>query len=253
VTDPRQWYVDQLDVINRIASSICRRNGVQGADAEDFASDVRLKLLQDDYAVLRKYRGASSQTTFLTVVISNLFRDHRIKHWGKWRPSAEAKRNGEVAVRLEAAMYRDDLSFDQACQFLAQDTRLRVDRAELKRLLATLPHRAPKRVENGAAVDDVASSDSADARVLGHERDARLQAAKSALGRAVSRLAPEDALIVRLHFFEGLSIADVARNVGIRQKPLYVRMKRLLETLHKYLASEGIGPDDCDWLNVAGP
>ena len=52
--DPRQWYVDQLDVINRIASSICRRNGVQGADAEDFVSDVRLKLLQDDYAVLRK-------------------------------------------------------------------------------------------------------------------------------------------------------------------------------------------------------
>ena len=117
--DPRQWYVEQLDVINRIASSICRRNGVQGADAEDFASDVRLKLLQDDYAVLRKYRGASSRTTFLTVVISNLFRDHRIKHWGKWRPSAEAKRHGEVAVRLEAAMYRDELSFEQACRFLA--------------------------------------------------------------------------------------------------------------------------------------
>ena len=77
VIDPRQWYVEQLDVISRIASSVCRRNGVQGADAEDFVSDVRLKLLQDDYAVLRKYRGASSQTTFLTVVISNLFRDHR--------------------------------------------------------------------------------------------------------------------------------------------------------------------------------
>ena len=86
--------------------------------------DVRLKLLQDDYAVLRKYRGASSQTTFLTVVISNLFRDHRIKHWGKWRPSAEAKRHGEVAVRLEAAIYRDGQSFEQACGFLAQDGRL---------------------------------------------------------------------------------------------------------------------------------
>ena len=70
VLDPRQWYVEQLDVIYRIASSVCRRNGVQGADAEDFVSDVRLKLLQDDYAVLRKYRGASSQTTFLTVVIT---------------------------------------------------------------------------------------------------------------------------------------------------------------------------------------
>ena len=150
-------------------------------------------------------------------------------------------------------MYRDDLSFEQACQFLAQDTRLKVDRAELKRLLATLPYRAPKRVENGAAVDDVMSSDSADARVLEHERADRLDAAKAALGRAVARLASEDALIVRLHFFEGFSIADVARHVGIAQKPLYVRMKRLLETLHKDLAAQGIGPDDCDWLNVAGP
>jgi RNA polymerase sigma factor (sigma-70 family) len=253
VIDPRQWYVDQLDVINRIASSICRRNGVQGADAEDFVSDVRLKLLQDDYAVLRKYRGASSQTTFLTVVISNLFRDHRIKHWGKWRPSAEAKRQGEVAVRLEAAMYRDDLSFEQACQFLAQDTRLKVDRAELRRLLASLPHRAPKRLENGAAIDDVPSSDSADAGVLDGEREGRLQAAKAAVGRAVARLAHEDALIVRLRFFEGLSIADIARHVRIPQKPLYVRMNRLLETLQRDLVSQGIGPDDCDWLNAAGP
>ena len=250
--DPRQWYVDQIDVINRIASSICRRNGVQGADAEDFVSDVRLKLLQDDYAVLRKYRGASSQTTFLTVVISNLFRDHRIKHWGKWRPSAEAKRHGEVAIRLEAAMYRDDLSFEQACRFLAQDTRLKVDRMELKRLLATLPYRAPKRVENGAAVDDVPSSDSTDARLLDHERDARLQVAKAALGRAVARLAAEDALMLRLHFFEGFSIADVARHMKTPQKPLYVRLKRLLESLHKDLASQGIGPEDCDWLNVEG-
>ena len=250
VMDPRQWYVEQLDVIDRIASSICRRNGVQGADAEDFASDVRLKLLQDDYAVLRKYRGASSRTTFLTVVISNLFRDHRIKHWGKWRPSAEAKRHGEVAVRLEAAIYRDGQTFEQACGFLAQDGRLKVDRAELRKLLASLPYRTPKRVENGASVDHVASPESADGRLLDHERDARLQVAKAALGRAVDRLAPEDGLIVRLHFYEGFSIADVARAVGIPQKPLYVRVKRLLETLHEDLASQGIGRDDCDWLKV---
>ena len=243
-------YEKHLDTITRIAESLCRRNGLRGADAEDFVSEVRLKLLQDDYAVLRKYRGASSETTFLTVVISNLFRDHRIKHWGKWRPSAEARRQGEVAVRLEAAIYRDQLSFEQACGFLAQDSRLKVDRAELRKVLASLPHRAPKRVENGGYVEDVPSTDSADGPLLNHERDGRLQAAKAALGHAVDRLAPEDRVIVRLHFYEGFSIADVARAVSIPQKPLYARMKRLLETLHKDLRSQGIGPDDCDWLTV---
>jgi RNA polymerase sigma factor for flagellar operon FliA len=253
VIDPRQWYVEQLDVINRIASSVCRRNGVQGADAEDFVSDVRLKLLQDDYAVLRKYRGASSQTTFLTVVISNLFRDHRIKHWGKWRASAEAKRLGDAAVMLEAAVYRDGQTFDQACAALANDGRLTVDRAKLRKLMAELPHRVARRIDESANVDDVPASDSADASVLEHERDERLQAAKAALGRAVERLNPEDRLIVRLHFLEGLSIADVARAIRVEQKPLYTRIKRLLATLAGDLSGQGIGPEFREWLDWTPP
>jgi RNA polymerase sigma factor (sigma-70 family) len=251
--DPRLLYVEQLDVINRISDSLCRRNGVRGADAEDFAADVRLKLLQDDYAVLRKYRGASSPTTFLTVVISNLFRDHRIKLWGKWRPSAEAKRRGQAAVRLEAAVYRDGQSFEQACNFLVQDGRLTVDRAELRKVLAELPHRVPRRVDDGASVDDVPSRDSADDSVLDHERDKRIQASNAALDRAVGRLDPEDRLIIRLHFFEGLSIADVARAIGIPQKPLYTRIKRVQETLANDLASQGIGPECIEWLDSGPP
>lgn len=251
--DPRQWYLEQLDVINRIASSVCRRNGVQGADAEDFVADVRLKLLQDDYAVLRKYRGASSPTTFLTVVVSNLFRDFRVKRWGKWRPSAEAKRHGDIAVQLEAAMYRDGQTFDQACAMLANDSRLTIDRAQLRTLLAGLPPRAARRMEDSAGVDNVLATDSTDAGVLDREQEERLDAAKAALGRAIDRLAPEDSLIVRLHFYEGLTIAGVARAVGIPQKPLYTRMKRLLETLAKDLEAQGIGPEYRDWLDFAPP
>ena len=251
--DPRQWYVEQLDVINRISGSVCRRNGVQGADAEDFASEVRLKLLQDDHAVLRKYRGASSPTTFLTVVISNLFRDYRVKRWGKWRPSAEAKRHGDIAVRLEAAMYRDGQTFDQACGVLSNDSRLTVDRATLRQLLAELPPRAARRMDENSSVEDVPASESADARVLERERHERVQSAKAALGRAIDRLPPEDSLIVRLHFYEAFTIADVARAVGIPQKPLYVRMKRLLEALATDLEGQGIGPEYRDWLDFAPP
>jgi RNA polymerase sigma factor for flagellar operon FliA len=251
--EPRQWYVEHLGVINRIASSICRRNGVQGADAEDFVADVRLKLLQDDYAVLRKYRGASSPTTFLTVVVSNLFRDFRVKRWGKWRPSAEAKRHGEAAVLLEAAMYRDGQTFDQACALIANDSRLTVNRVELRKLLAKLPPRAGRRVEEIASLDEVPASESADARVLEREHQERVQAAKAALRHAIDRLPPEDKLIVRLHFFDAFTIADVARVVGIPQKPLYTRMKRLLEALSKDLEAQGIGPEYRDWLDFPPP
>ena len=251
--DPRQWYEEQLDVINRISDSLCRRNCVQSADAEDFASDVRLKLLQDDYAVLRKYRGGCSTTTFLTVVISNLFRDYRIKQWGKWRPSAEAKKLGDVALKLEALLYRDNHSFEQACAIFSQDGSRGVDRAELQRLFKELPRRIPRRVDENTSADDIAARESADDPMLDRERTERMQTAKAALERAIGRLPPDDRLIVRLHYYEGLSMADVARAGGIPQKPLYTRMKRLLEILSKDLASQGIGPEYREWLNSTPP
>jgi RNA polymerase sigma factor (sigma-70 family) len=252
VMDPRQLYIEHLDTINRIAESLCRRNGIRGADAEDFASDVRLKLLQDDHAVLRKYRGASSTKTFLTVVISNLFRDHRIRMWGKWRPSAEARRRGELAVLLEAAVYRDGQSFEEACGTLLRNDRLKVDRAELRRMLSELPLRAPRasrRVDDVASVDDLPAPAGADNSVLDHEREERLHAAKSSLDRALARLDPEDRLIIRMHYFEGLSLAEVARALGVEQKPLYPRLKRLLAKLSTELTRDGIGPESVEWLN----
>ena len=247
--DPRTLYVEHLDVINRIAESLCRRNGVRGADAEDFASEVRLKLLQDDYAVLRKFRGTSSVTTFLTVVISNLFRDHRIKQWGKWRPSAEARRLGEAAVLLETAVYRDGRTFEEACAAIEQNGHLRVSRDELRAILSELPRRSPRRVMDEMVADDLPARESADDRLLDEERDARVRAATTAVQRAVARLDPEDSLIVRMRFFEGFTLAEVSRAIGVAQKPLYPRLRRILETLGHDLAAEGIRPDTLEWMN----
>jgi len=246
--DASQLYLEHLETIDRITESICRRNGITGADAEDFVSDVKLKLLQDDYAVLRKYRGASSTTTFLTVVIANLFRDYRTKAWGKWRPSAEAKRRGQTAVLLETAIYRDGQSFDAACSTILQDGRANITRAECRKLLNELPPRAPRRIEDSSGIEDLADSSSTDGEVLHDEREARLRAANDALHRAVARLDPEDRLIIRMRYFEGLTIAEVARALHIEQKPLYPRLKRLLERLSAALVAEGIGAECVEWL-----
>ena len=241
-------YVEHLDVINRISESLCRRNGLRDADAEDFASEVRLKLLQDDYAVLQKFRGTSSTTTFLTVVISNLFRDHRIKEWGKWRPSAEARRRGEAAVLLEIAVYRDGRTFEEACTALEQNGRLSVTREQLRKIMAELPRRPARRVVEEANDEELVADDSADGDVLERERAAHAKAATEAVKRAVAGLDPEDRLIVKMRFFEGFTIADVARQLGVAQKPLYVRIQRILGTLARRLAAEGIRAESVEWL-----
>lgn len=247
--DPRALYVEHLEVINRIAESLCRRNGIRGADAEDFVSEVRLKLLQDDYAVLRKFRGTSSTTTFLTVVISNLFRDHRIKQWGKWRPSAEARRRGEAAVLLEVAVYRDGRTFEEACTAIENNGRLGVSRDDLRKMMAELPRRPARRVMEVMRDDDVPAEDRADESVLDGERDTVVRAATDALHRALARLDSEDRVIIRMRFFEGFTIVQVARALGVEQKPLYTRLRRILETLARDLAGQGVRSESIEWLN----
>ena len=85
-------FLSQLDVIERVISFVCVRHHLPGSDADDFGSHVKLRLIESDYAILKKFEGRSSLRTYLTVVIQRLFLDYRISAWGKWRPSAEAKR-----------------------------------------------------------------------------------------------------------------------------------------------------------------
>jgi DNA-directed RNA polymerase specialized sigma24 family protein len=85
-------FLAQLALIDRVIAFVCRRNHLNATDAEDFASHARLRLMDDDYAVLRKFQGRSSLKTFLTITLQRMFYDYRIAAWGKWRPSAEAPR-----------------------------------------------------------------------------------------------------------------------------------------------------------------
>ena len=249
--DASRVYLEHLEAINQISKSLCKRHGVFGADAEDFASEVRLKLLEDDYAVIRKHRGDSTVNTFLTVVIGNLFRDYRIKMWGKWRPSAEARRSGDTAVLLETAMYRDGRTFEDACTWLENSGRVRVERKELRLILDKLPRRTPRRMEDSDQLEDVPSVELTNGALLAAERRQKLDMFHRAVARILATLESEDQLIIRLRFYEGFSIADVARALGIPQKPLYPRINRLLQTLSNALISEGIGRDVLDFFEPA--
>ena len=53
-------YLANADLIERALASVCRRHGVHGADAEDFSSTARLHLIEDDYAVIRRFQERSS-------------------------------------------------------------------------------------------------------------------------------------------------------------------------------------------------
>jgi len=235
-------FLENVGRVERIAASLARRYRMEADDAEDFTSWVKFKLIEEDYAVFRKFRGESSISTYLTVVVSMLFRDYRVQRWGRWRPSAAAQRRGGVAVRLETLVRRDGYRLEQAAEILRTAGETDLSDRELAAWLAEFPVRLPMRpMEDGPEpLEGVPGPAAADDRVIGQEDAAQSRATDEALSRALERLPPEDRVILRMRFWEDMSVADIARGLHLEQKPLYRRVDRSLTLLRKHLEAAGI-------------
>ena len=95
---------------------------------------VMVKLIDDDCAVLRKFKRDAKLSTYLNVVVQRAFADFRIQKWGKWRMSASARQLGRVAQWLELFLYRDGRSFDEAVETLRAHHEVELSVVELSEL-----------------------------------------------------------------------------------------------------------------------
>jgi hypothetical protein len=115
---PDDPYSAHTALIEAVLSGSCRSHRLAPDHADEFRSWARLRLLDDDQAILRKFGGRSTLRTFLVTVIERLFLDWRNHEWGKWRPSSEARRLGQVAIELERLVLRDHTPFSEAVSLL---------------------------------------------------------------------------------------------------------------------------------------
>jgi RNA polymerase sigma factor for flagellar operon FliA len=231
----------QLDVIERLIPFVSSRHHMPGIDLDDFDAHVKLKLIEDDYAILKKFEGRSNLRTYLTVVIQHLFLDYRIKAWGKWRPSAEAKRSGEIAILLERLMQREGYGFEEAFELMQTNHQITMTRRELEAIAARLPHRLRRRFESDVALTGVAADQPSLDEIVGdHEREMTAARLESALNKAMAGLETQDRLIFELRYRDGQTIADIARALGLDQRALYRRVQRCLGALLTELQASGI-------------
>jgi RNA polymerase sigma factor (sigma-70 family) len=240
----QQEFLAHLPVIDKVIGWVCARRGLRGADAEDFGSIVKTRLIENDYEVLARFEGRSSLKTYLGVVVNRLYLDFQARRFGKWRASAEARRLGPVALRLELLLHRDGLSFDEACGVLTSDPRVAETRDGLYALSLRLPPRAGKGRENAAAEP----SDPAPPAAERDERQALADRTFAAIRRSLGGLAARDRLFLRLHVESGLTVAQAGRALGEDQKALYRRRDALLKRLRADLEAEGIGAKDAQEL-----
>ena len=235
-------FLEELPRLERSIAALCRRCGHRGDDADDVASWLKARLIEHDYQALRKFRGDSELATYLTTVTRMLYRDWVVQQHGRWRPSAEAQRQGTVAMQLERLVYRDGLTLANGIEQLRT---MRVTDLSDRRLVAifrSLPAREPlrPRAVDAETIDVLPDATSADDLVVREEARQHRSVADAALDGALNELETEDRVLIRLRFWEGLSIADVARALALPQKPLYRRLERLFVRLRERLVAQGV-------------
>jgi RNA polymerase sigma factor (sigma-70 family) len=235
-------FLANLTAIQRIAGAVCRRHGLSGDEAADFGSWVSLRLVESDYAILGKFRGESSLTTYLTVVIAMLFRDYRVQRWGRWRPSAAAVRRGRIAIQLETLVYRDGHRFEQAAEVLRTRGETAMSDRDLASMFAELPTRGPLRprevgAEPLAGLPAQGEADDA-LRTDGEVSDRAI--IDRALEEALHQLPGGDRAVLRMRYWEGMTVADIARALQVSQKPLYRQIERALAELRQHVERSGV-------------
>lgn len=231
----------ELDLVESVIRFIVRRHRLNSTEAEEFGGLVRLKLVENDYDVLRRFQGRSSLRTYLTTVIERLYLDFRIRAWGKWRPSVEARRAGPVGIRLEALLVRDGLSFEQAFETLTTNHGVEASRDELYQISVKLPSRAGRRfVGEEAIVDKKADGPDPEANVLRGEQGSIASRVRQVLARVLEGQTGQDRLVLKMRFEDDFSVADIARALRLDQKALYRRLARLLGQLREGLEEAGV-------------
>ncbi|MEO6239519.1 MAG: hypothetical protein ABIQ52_21185 [Vicinamibacterales bacterium] len=97
-------------LVRAIVCATARRSRLTESDREDFESFVWTRLIARNFHVLRSFGQRSSLRTYLTIVVRRMLLDYRDAKWGKWRPSADARRRGASAVAFERLVNRDGLA-----------------------------------------------------------------------------------------------------------------------------------------------
>lgn len=247
---PEEMYMQHLQTIEKIAAHTARRNHMGADEAAEFTQEVRVRLLEDNYGVIRKFERRSAFTTYLTTVITRLFHQYRVERWGKWRPSAAAKRHGDKAITLERLMTRDGYTFDEAVQILTTPSGSQYTKAELEAIYYRLPPRNPRpMVVSGEVSPDVATIEpEAYDRVEKKEQERAARKTCKSIDALIASLDAQDRLMLHMRFAQALKVPDIARRLHVDQKKVYKRFDTIFGRMRKNLEAKGLRPNQVNAL-----
>ena len=249
--DAEDLFLTNLSVIDRAIGYVCHHNRIDRDAGEEFGSYVKFKLIESNYAIIRKFEGRSSFSTYMTTVIQRMFFQHRVQMWGKWRPSAQAKRLGAKGIMVERLLTRDGYTHAEAASILTSGSDPVLSVAEIEAIYIRLPVRVPRPVlvsamentDNGPSIDT-------ESELFSDEREEVARHTAATIDAVMASMDPEDQMILRMRFWARRKIPEIGQALGLDGKKLYKRINKLLCQLKLALEEGGISAADaCELLN----
>lgn len=222
---------------------LSRFSGLPEHEAEELRSWALFKLVENDYRILASWEGRSSFSTFLSVVLVNLMRDYRIHIWGKWRPSAAACKRGPEGVLLERLCVRDGLPLDEAIERMRTEHGVSLSRAEIERMVASLRRSPERRRISEEELLRIPVDGQVESRIEDGERSRIEERLRELLTPLLRSLSAQDRLLLKLHYWDGLSMAAISPLLGRPQRELYSARDKCLKKLRRSLENAGLRPD----------
>jgi RNA polymerase sigma factor (sigma-70 family) len=242
-SDGRALLEQHLPLICRRLDRLSRRSGFPPQEGEELRAWALLKLVENDYGILARWEGRSSFSTFLAVVLVNLLRDYRAHVWGKWRPSAAARRRGPEAVLLERLHVRDGLALAEAIERVQAATGGLLSRAEAERMAASLRRRPKRRRVGEEELLQVPVDGQVESRIEDAERARTEERLYELLAPLLRSLPTQHRLLLKLYYWDGLSMAAISPLLGHSQRKLYSVRDKCLKRLRCALEKAGLSQD----------
>jgi RNA polymerase sigma factor (sigma-70 family) len=243
---------------------------ISGANkADSLLVEVMEHLAAGDFRVLREYKGKSSLKRYLEVVICNKVVDLYRRKEGRGRAADEARRMGEVGIRLYELVHQKGLPVEEAHIILKAGSGYTGDLKTLEEMADRIGSKrvaAHKEVSEGALPlhgpdgesgrrtgylrvlkDDcgqITIPDEAPDPELALLEDEKEGRKSAALKEIVQSLTPEERLMVKLKYVDGKEVRHIARAIGCTEKNTYRKLDNMLKRCRGMLFKKGLKTED---------
>ncbi len=246
--DYQRLLVDHLNLVEQLVRTTGHRRHMSAAEQDDFGGFVRLRLIDDNYAVLRKFQNRSSLRTYLAAVVERLSLDYCVERWGRWRPSAVAERLGSVAVLLERLVTRDGNTLEEAIEIARTNHGAPASEGELRAIWSQLPVRIKTTEVSEDAAAAVSANDRSEATIEDAERQKDIERLERTLRSAFDAVSDQDRALIALRFDQDLPMVEIARLMGSSVPTMHRRLERAVRQLRLALSQSGVDPREVSGL-----